>query len=77
MYVGGLGMLNPKLLRDAIQLVARVTSLYLLLNFQLQEVNLKLPGRGSRPIRTTIKEHRPWKLKQVWIPTHLERGKER
>lgn len=29
------------------------------------EVNLKLPGRGNRPIRTTIKEHYPWKLKQI------------
>ena len=29
-------------------------------------MNLKLPGRGSRPLRTAIKEHSPWKLKQVW-----------
>jgi len=30
-----------------------------------QEITLKLPGRGSKPLRTTIKEHAPWKLKQV------------
>jgi len=29
------------------------------------EITLKLPGRGSKPLRTTIKEHAPWKLKQV------------
>lgn len=33
--------------------------------FLSQEVNIKLPGRGNRPVRTTIKEHYPWKLKQV------------
>lgn len=31
----------------------------------VQEMNLKLPGRGSKPLRTAIKEHSPWKLKQV------------
>ena len=33
--------------------------------FGSQELTLKLPGRGSKPLRTTIKEHAPWKLKQV------------
>lgn len=27
--------------------------------------DLKVPGRGNKPLRTTIKEHSPWKLKQV------------
>jgi len=30
-----------------------------------QEITLKLPGRGNKPLRTTIKEHAPWKLKQI------------
>lgn len=31
--------------------------------FFMQE--LRVPGRGNKLLRTTIREHSPWKLKQV------------
>ena len=53
---------------DKIVKAVRLTGRLLCMSCDLlfvQEMNLKLPGRGSKPLRTAIKEHSPWKLKQV------------
>ena len=35
------------------------------ITFLLKEITLKLPGRGSKPLKTFIKEHAAVKLRQI------------